>query len=99
VHRRAAVISKLRASHREIIEITRIQMQHFAGNVLELFSPQGPVLVLSQSAFEAFSADQRRRLAHYARLLPVTIPLIERYGGGGVRCMLAEIHLPKRRMS
>jgi hypothetical protein len=97
--RRAAVISKLRASHREIIEITRIQMQHFAGNVLELSSPQGPVLVLSQSAFEAFGADQRRRLAHHARLLPVTIPLIERYGGGGVRCMLAEIHLPKRRMS
>jgi hypothetical protein len=26
----------------------------------------------------------------------VSIPTIERVGGGGVRCMLAEIHLPKR---
>jgi hypothetical protein len=24
------------------------------------------------------------------------IPVIERLGGGGVRCMLAEIHLPRR---
>jgi len=24
------------------------------------------------------------------------VSVIERYGGGGVRCMLAEIHLPKR---
>jgi hypothetical protein len=29
--------------------------------------------------------------------VPVPIPTIERVGGGGVRCMLAEIHLPKRR--
>jgi hypothetical protein len=29
-------------------------------------------------------------------LVPVSIPTIERVGGGGVRCMLAEIHLPKR---
>jgi hypothetical protein len=26
----------------------------------------------------------------------VEIPIIERMGGGGVRCMLAELHLPKR---
>jgi hypothetical protein len=26
----------------------------------------------------------------------VSIPNIEQFGGGGVRCMLAEIHLPKR---
>jgi hypothetical protein len=26
----------------------------------------------------------------------VAIPTIERIGGGGVRCMLAERHLPKR---
>jgi hypothetical protein len=28
--------------------------------------------------------------------MPAEIPTIERIGGGGVRCMLAEIHLPKR---
>jgi hypothetical protein len=29
-------------------------------------------------------------------VIPVAIPTIERIGGGGVRCMLAELHLPKR---
>jgi hypothetical protein len=28
--------------------------------------------------------------------LSASIPTIERYGGGSVRCMLAEIHLPRR---
>ena len=40
----------------------------------------------------AFAAAVRAGLP----LLPVAIPTIERVGGGGVRCMLAEIHLPKR---
>jgi hypothetical protein len=31
-----------------------------------------------------------------ATLIAAEIPTIERIGGGGVRCMLAEIHLPKR---
>lgn len=96
---RAALLNKLLASHREVIDISRQQMQRFAGNVLELSTPQGPLLALSQSAFEAFAGEQRQRLASHARLLPVSIPLIERHGGGGIRCMLAEIHLPKRRMS
>jgi hypothetical protein len=97
--RREAVMSKLRASRREIVEISHLQMQRFAGNVLELSPPRGPVIVLSKSAFEAFDPEQRSRLAEHASLLPVGIPMIERYGGGGIRCMLAEIHLPKRRMS
>jgi hypothetical protein len=29
-------------------------------------------------------------------VLAADIPVIEELGGGGVRCMLAEIHLPKR---
>jgi hypothetical protein len=40
---------------------------------------------------------QRRILESHAELLAVAIPTIEHIGGGGVRCMLAELHLPKRR--
>jgi hypothetical protein len=39
---------------------------------------------------------QRRILESHAEVVPVAIPTIERIGGGGVRCMLAELHLPKR---
>jgi hypothetical protein len=44
----------------------------------------------------SLSLAQRDILEAHADLLPVSIPTIERVGGGGVRCMLAEIHLPKR---
>ena len=39
---------------------------------------------------------QRRTLERHGGIVCVEIPTIERYGGGGVRCMLAEIHLPSR---
>jgi hypothetical protein len=32
----------------------------------------------------------------YGKIVAVPIPTIEKYGGGSVRCMLAEIHLPHR---
>jgi hypothetical protein len=54
------------------------------------------LLVLSVRALESLTKDQRTRLERHARLVAVPIPTIERYGGGSVRCMLAEIHLPRR---
>jgi hypothetical protein len=30
-------------------------------------------------------------------VLAAEIPVIEHFGGGSVRCMLAEVHLPPRR--
>jgi hypothetical protein len=42
------------------------------------------------------SAAQRQMLEKHAGILCLDIPLIERLGGGGIRCMLAEIHLPAR---
>jgi hypothetical protein len=93
---RAAVLASLRATGHEVVEISTAQMQNFAGNVLELSGSQGPVLALSESAWTCLHAAQRDALAANATLLPVSIPTIERHGGGGVRCMLAEVHLPPR---
>jgi hypothetical protein len=93
---RAAVLSKLRATGHEVVEISQPQMLHFAANVLELTSPKGRLIALSTTALSSLSHPQRRILESHAGLIPVEIPTIERIGGGGVRCMLAEIHLPKR---
>ena len=93
---RTAVLSKLRATGHEVVDISQRQMQHFAANVLELASPKGPIIALSSTALASLSHPQRRILETHAALIPVEIPTIERIGGGGVRCMLAEIHLPKR---
>jgi hypothetical protein len=93
---RAAVLSKLRSTGHEIVEITLAQMAQFAGNVLELAAPNGKLIALSTTALRCLSSAQRRALESQATLIPAEIPTIERIGGGGVRCMLAEIHLPKR---
>jgi hypothetical protein len=93
---RAAVFAKLRATGHDIVDITLRQMADFAGNVLELKSLKGNLIALSTTALQSFQPAQRRALESHADLVPVSIPHIERFGGGGVRCMLAEIHLPKR---
>ena len=93
---RAAVLERLRATDHEVIEISRDQMLAFAGNVLELHGSDGPVIALSQGAWRGLAAAQRRRLESFGNVIAADIPVIERLGGGGVRCMLAEIHLPKR---
>ncbi|MGO9935236.1 MAG: citrulline utilization hydrolase CtlX, partial [Steroidobacteraceae bacterium] len=93
---RTAVFTKLRATGHDIVDITVAQMREFAGNVLELAPPQGNLIALSTTALHSFTLEQRRMLESRADLVPVSITNVERCGGGGVRCMLAEIHLPKR---
>jgi hypothetical protein len=93
---RAAVLSKLGTTDHAIVEITAEQMAQFAGNLLELETPKGRVIALSTTALGCLGPAQRRALESRAALIPAEIPTIERIGGGGVRCMLAEIHLPKR---
>jgi hypothetical protein len=63
---------------------------------LELAPAGAPVIALSTTAWRSLDPGQRRTLERHGRILAVDIPAIERCGGGGVRCMLAEIHLPAR---
>jgi len=94
-HRRA-VFNMLRAAGHDIVDITRRQMQEFAANLLELAPAGGHVIALSTTAWRSLGSAQRRILESHAEVIPANIPTIERIGGGGVRCMLAELHLPKR---
>jgi hypothetical protein len=97
-HEQAAVLHALRSTGHEVIEISAAQLQHFAGNLLELRTGNGDTCVaMSQSACDALNAVQRERLQQLAGpLLVAPIPTIERLGGGSVRCMLAEVFLPLR---
>jgi hypothetical protein len=94
---RDAVFNRLRASGHDIVDISRRQMQEFAANLLELAPAGGHIVALSTTAWRSLGSAQRRILESHAEVLPAAIPTIERIGGGGVRCMLAELHLPKRR--
>lgn len=93
---RGAVLERLRASAHEVVEISVDQMRRFAANMLELAPVSGNIIALSTTAWRSLDAAQRRILERHGGLLVADIPVIERLGGGGVRCMLAEIHLPKR---
>lgn len=89
---RQQLVSVLRASDKEIIEITEEQMEHFAGNMLQLQNSMNQkFMVMSQTAYDSLTSEQRQKIAHYNELIVCAVPTIEQYGGGSVRCMMAEI--------
>jgi hypothetical protein len=96
--RRDAVLGILRSSGRVVIELSFEQMNSFAGNMLELRTRTGATVVaMSDTARSSLSAEQSRQLEEAAgRIVCSPIPTIERLGGGSVRCMLAEVHLPRK---
>ena len=97
VEERGALLERLRASGRELIEIDQQGVAGFAGNVLELASWDEAlgdlsVLVMSSSARAALGTQAFARLSACAdSVLTVPLPTIESLGGGSVRCMLAEV--------
>ena len=79
-------------SGKELIEITEAQMHQFAGNMLQVRNIKGEqFLVMSQTAYRSLTEQQINKLESYNRLLVAAVPTIEKYGGGSVRCMMAEI--------
>ena len=96
---RAAVLNQLRATRRVVVDLTLEQMASFAGNMLELGSSRtGSVVAMSTRALDALTAEQRTTLeANAGPIVAVPIPTIENLGGGSVRCMLAEVHLPRKK--
>jgi hypothetical protein len=91
---REKVISALK-QHHEMISISEAQLGQFCGNILQVKTNRGePLILMSQSAFEGFTHQQKDQLSRHGKLLAFAIPTIEQIGGGSVRCMLAEIFLP-----
>jgi hypothetical protein len=91
---RAHLISTIERGGRALVEISLAQMEAFAGNIIELTGKEGAVLAMSERAWMALSRLQQRTLDGLTTVLPVKIPTIEEVGGGGIRCMIAENHLP-----
>jgi hypothetical protein len=94
---RERVGASLRASGREVVEIDRAAVNSFAGNMLELATwdealGDSSVLVMSATARAALAGPRLQKLSGCVdTVLAVPVPTIERIGGGGVRCMLAEV--------
>ncbi len=89
-----SVIESFRSTGKDIVEISLEQVNGFAGNVLEIVNTNNQrFLAMSERAKSVLKEDQIKRIEKYAKILAFEIPTIERYGGGSVRCMIAEMFL------
>ena len=78
---------------KHVINITMAQMNQFAGNMLQVKSKLGePYLIMSKSAYDSLNIGQIDDLQRFTKILSIPIPIIEKYGGGSVRCMMAEVY-------
>lgn len=89
------VTRSLENDGKEIIPISIYQMRSFCGNMLGVLNHRDKeYLLLSYTAFDALEVAQKALLSQFVRLLPVSVPTIEKVGGGSIRCMVAGVHLP-----
>ena len=91
------VKDSLQSTGHEIITISLDQMASFAGNVLEVISSSNEHLMLmSERAKKSFTKKQKSTIEKYCRIISSPIQNIEDSAGGSVRCMIAEISLPRK---
>ena len=94
---RKNVCEFIKKSEKELINISENQVEKFAGNMLELLNGKGEsVLVMSKSAENSLSENQKNTITNYSKIISSDINTIELCGGGSARCMMAEIFLPKK---
>lgn len=87
----------LRKTNHDIIAISYEQMHSFAGNMLQIKNMNDKkITVLSQTAYKSLRSEQKYMFNRHTQLQPVDISLIEKIGGGSVRCMITEIFLHKK---
>ncbi|WP_224766794.1 citrulline utilization hydrolase CtlX [Janibacter melonis] len=93
--RRMQIHDALGATGRTVISLSASQVSNFAGNAIELSTPSGGVLAISERAAASLDRTQREIIERTCTILPLAVPTIE-LAGGSVRCMIAGIHLAAR---
>lgn len=94
---RDEVRAALENSGKTIITISYDQMNHFAGNMLQVENTAGEkFLVMSTQAYKSLSQEQISAIENFNPIIHVPLYTIEQNGGGSARCMMAEILLPKK---
>ena len=93
---RKTVVEEFKKAKKKIIEISLDQMSAFAGNMLLLnTNSKKPLLVMSTQAYQSLDSNQIELIENYNPILHSSLNLIEQFGGGSARCMMAEVFLPK----
>ena len=93
---RVAVLRRLQETGHDVVSLDYNQLDAFAGNMLELRNKNGDrLLAMSQRAYDSLDKKQQRKLRDNGSIITTVIDDIENSAGGSVRCMLAEVHLPR----
>ncbi len=89
---REKLVFSLTSTGHEIIAISYGQMKNFAGNMLSVKGNSAkPLLVCSQRAWQSLNQAQKATIEKHCEALAMKIPTVETIGGGGARCMMAEV--------
>jgi len=89
---KTAVITNLKNSNLEIIDIKIDQMSSFLGNCIQLIdSKSNPLLVMSSRAYNSINNSQLKKIEKHTDIIHSDLKTIEDNGGGSARCMIAEI--------
>jgi hypothetical protein len=86
------LLEQFSLTHKEVVEISQDQMEHFCGNMLQVKNSKGePYLVMSTQAYNHLEPEQIKKLEAYQPIIHSDITTIETLGGGSARCMMAEL--------
>ncbi len=95
IKERSLVLDALIETGKAVIEISFAQMDHFAGNMLQVNNDKGEIfLVMSSQAYNCLTTQQVEMIHSFNPVIHADISTIETNGGGSARCMIAEIFLP-----
>lgn len=94
IDERDSLVGFIKNTKKEIIDISFDQMNHFAGNMLQVENANGTkFLVMSSQAYQSLMENQIDKIECYCQILHSNLATIERNGGGSARCMIAEVFL------
>lgn len=90
--KQAKVLHRLFETGREVIDLSREQMNSFGANVIQVRNcATVACTILSTTALKSMETKQLDILAKTSRLVTVDVSTIEQIGGGSIRCMIAEL--------
>lgn len=92
---RETVVSSINKTGKTLIPISLQQLNCFLGNVVQLQNKEGQKLVvMSTGAHESMTDEQREIILKTSKIVHCAVDMIQNLGGGGVRCMIAEVFPP-----
>ncbi len=94
---KAKLIGSLIKTNKEIVDISLQQLNHYAGNMLQVINEEGELLlIMSTQAYQSLTNAQIEILQKHNRIIHSSLNTIESVGGGSARCMMAEVFLLKK---